>query len=568
MKHEAAANLFIIGAPRSGTSFLYEALGRHPEIYAPPVKEPHYYLAGNWFLGGPEEDAYRRPIREYLEGKRSSVWGGMVEDAADYGALYAPGASKRWRLEGTPNYLAEGTPLAEQIAASAGHDARAIAVLRDPVDRIVSHYRLYRQHGWESLAFADAVAAAPERCRSGWAPIWDYIRYSQYERAISEWSAVWGERLKVVSFDDLTWCPNEVVAELECWLGLDVGPAVPASFLNESLNRDGQFHATAEALLAGDSRLDIARERSVVRAAHNPIFVAPLVSVGMPVRNGAATISRALESLLTQSYPNLHIHVCDNASSDETAAIVQEFADADPRVTLHRFQDSVSIKDSYARAMATASGPYFMFSPADDVWAPGFVAAAVGRLQSNPELSVCCGQIELFDDDGSTRLSTGTRPILGRDPDKRWCRALLYSADASRLYGLIRTSALVRLFPDTEPEGWDHYAAAKLALRGEVASIEVLAMRRHQTPALTYRDRIFAQEPDFWGRLFVMRHVARLFRKDPEFNTRSLGARAALWSFVLLRTDLPLLGMRKGWLRAVFRATSGALALTSWILSR
>ena len=47
----------------------------------------------------------------------------------------------------------------------------------------------------------------------------------------------------------------------------------------------------------------------------------PLVSIGMPVKNGAKRIEQALNSLTNQSYENIEIIVCDNASKDGTAKI-------------------------------------------------------------------------------------------------------------------------------------------------------------------------------------------------------------------------------------------------------
>jgi len=37
-------NLFIVGAPRSGTTSLYNYLKQHPEVFMSPIKEPHYFL--------------------------------------------------------------------------------------------------------------------------------------------------------------------------------------------------------------------------------------------------------------------------------------------------------------------------------------------------------------------------------------------------------------------------------------------------------------------------------------------------------------------------------------------
>lgn len=52
----------------------------------------------------------------------------------------------------------------------------------------------------------------------------------------------------------------------------------------------------------------------------------PKVTICVPVRNGARTIQRTLDSLLNQDYPNYEIIVSDNCSDDDTANIVSQYA--------------------------------------------------------------------------------------------------------------------------------------------------------------------------------------------------------------------------------------------------
>lgn len=52
----------------------------------------------------------------------------------------------------------------------------------------------------------------------------------------------------------------------------------------------------------------------------------PLVSVGMPVYNGAKTLRRAMDSILGQDYSNFEFIISDNASTDETPEICREYA--------------------------------------------------------------------------------------------------------------------------------------------------------------------------------------------------------------------------------------------------
>jgi glycosyltransferase involved in cell wall biosynthesis len=58
----------------------------------------------------------------------------------------------------------------------------------------------------------------------------------------------------------------------------------------------------------------------------------PKLSVGLPVYNGEAFLRIALESIVTQDFPDFELILSDNASTDETAAICEEFARRDDRI--------------------------------------------------------------------------------------------------------------------------------------------------------------------------------------------------------------------------------------------
>ncbi len=286
-------------------------------------------------------------------------------------------------------------------------------------------------------------------------------------------------------------------------------------------------------------RMEVVQESATTINAHLAADAPPLVTIGMPVLNGAETIKASLQSLLSQTYQNLKIVVCDNASTDETATIVKSMAAQDARLQLKHFEERGDFLTSFQRAASAAAGEYFMFAPCDDRWAPDFIASAVKQMQVSPNASVCCGRIELLEDGKSIGPSGGIQPIQG-PASHRWREALLHTGDASRIYGLLRVSVLPGLFPETAPEGWDHYVAAKLALRGETIVIETLAMLRDRTSDEAYLAYIHQQEPTFWKQVFYLRHVRRLFLEDPEFDTGSLGAQMSLLGYILMHTYLPL----------------------------
>ena len=62
----------------------------------------------------------------------------------------------------------------------------------------------------------------------------------------------------------------------------------------------------------------------------------PVVSIGMPVRNGQKYIREAIDSLLAQTFEDLELVICDNCSTDATEEICREYMRQDSRVRYFR----------------------------------------------------------------------------------------------------------------------------------------------------------------------------------------------------------------------------------------
>lgn len=115
----------------------------------------------------------------------------------------------------------------------------------------------------------------------------------------------------------------------------------------------------------------------------------PLVSIGVPVFNGATTLGRALDSLLRQDYANLEIIISDNGSTDETPDICKEYAQRDPRITYHRAARNFGSPWNFNRVFELSSGKYFLWAAHDDERAESYVSECVNRLEQSPEAVLC-----------------------------------------------------------------------------------------------------------------------------------------------------------------------------------
>jgi glycosyltransferase involved in cell wall biosynthesis len=109
------------------------------------------------------------------------------------------------------------------------------------------------------------------------------------------------------------------------------------------------------------------------------------LSVVIPARNEAATITAQLDALLAQSWAgSWEVVVVDNGSTDDTVAVVERVSAADPRVRLVRATERAGL--NYARnvGIGAARGRSFALCDADDIVAPGWVAAMGDALAEHP----------------------------------------------------------------------------------------------------------------------------------------------------------------------------------------
>ncbi len=89
-----------------------------------------------------------------------------------------------------------------------------------------------------------------------------------------------------------------------------------------------------------------------------------LITVVMPVYNGAATLHEAISSLQAQTYPHWQLQVHDNCSTDESHAIVESFADE--RIKLISYDTFVPAWQSWNRCLGDIKGDFFQLLCADD----------------------------------------------------------------------------------------------------------------------------------------------------------------------------------------------------------
>jgi glycosyltransferase involved in cell wall biosynthesis len=119
----------------------------------------------------------------------------------------------------------------------------------------------------------------------------------------------------------------------------------------------------------------------MTRARMNNTY--PLVSIGLPVFNGAKFLRRALDSLQDQAYANFEIIISDNASTDETESVCREYAARDSCVRYIRQPENLGSHKNFNFVLQEARGEYFMWAADDDQWEPEYVQSMVTALEKD-----------------------------------------------------------------------------------------------------------------------------------------------------------------------------------------
>ena len=109
----------------------------------------------------------------------------------------------------------------------------------------------------------------------------------------------------------------------------------------------------------------------------------PQLSVIIPVHDEEPSLRRCIDSILSQSFKDLEIICVDDASTDASADILQEYVNREPRVHATAFQRRLGTVLARKLALLDAQGKYIMFADADDRFLPGACETAIGLIRES-----------------------------------------------------------------------------------------------------------------------------------------------------------------------------------------
>lgn len=136
----------------------------------------------------------------------------------------------------------------------------------------------------------------------------------------------------------------------------------------------------------------------------------PLVSVVTIVRNGADTLHRAIDSVLSQDYPWLEYIIVDGQSTDGTLDILRA---NDAQLALWVSESDEGISDAFNKGIAFSRGEIIGLLNSDDWYEPGAVSAVVKTMQRT-RADIVCGKLQYWEQGRKTYLVTSDPDLLER----------------------------------------------------------------------------------------------------------------------------------------------------------
>ena len=215
----------------------------------------------------------------------------------------------------------------------------------------------------------------------------------------------------------------------------------------------------------------------------------PKVSIGVPVFNGENYLREALESVLSQTFSNLQVIICDNASTDSTQAICEEFAGRDSRVAYVRNDSNIGVDLNFNRVLDLATAEYFKWVAHDDLLEPSYIEKCVQILDAHPDVVLCHSLTNVIDEEGRSLAiyDSGLRSARSIRQSTRFAALVLHQHICSEIFGLMRTDVARRSQRlEGNYHGSDRAMLAELSLLGRFAQIEepLFLNREHSARAV------------------------------------------------------------------------------------
>ncbi len=198
MSRQKKANLFVVGAMKARTTRFTDSLSKHLDIYMSPIKEPLYFVesapkqlyeASRFFdLGRYLENDFPEPLHI-----------AKVSTLQQYEQLFSLQKEEKYLAEASTFYL--HSPGSPQKIMDYNPNAKIIILLRNPLERAFSHYRMDVGLGREKRSFIEIMRNQIDQYKNGELAWYSYLGMSFYGERISVYKKHFNEVLVIFEGD-------------------------------------------------------------------------------------------------------------------------------------------------------------------------------------------------------------------------------------------------------------------------------------------------------------------------------------------------------------------------------
>jgi hypothetical protein len=202
-------NLFIVGAAKCGTTSLYYYLSQHPEVFNCPVKEPNHFITQF------QIDSLYGNLKQYKK-----LWSSYL-GLSKYLALYSNAKSFRITCDASVNYLRYAKEIAGKIKEF-NDEAKIIIILRNPVDRLFSHYHHSVRDGSITETFENLLTFEEQYCKMENNSRYSYKKNGLYYHNVKHYLDIFGQDKVLILFnEDLESNPQKLLSKVCDFLMID-----------------------------------------------------------------------------------------------------------------------------------------------------------------------------------------------------------------------------------------------------------------------------------------------------------------------------------------------------------
>ena len=207
-----------------------------------------------------------------------------------------------------------------------------------------------------------------------------------------------------------------------------------------------------------------------------------LVSVVLCTYNGARYVAEQLESILQQTYTNLEVIIADDASTDDTYAILKRHAAKDGRICLYQRPQNAGYNTNFSEACSKATGAFIAIADQDDVWEFEKVEKLVKKIGEDESIILVHGISARFEVKHQPHMRSLRLINYFRGNDIRLFYLANYISGHSILF---RKILLKKALPFPLHVDYDWWLAAHACVLGRIEFVnEILVWHRmHQTNA-------------------------------------------------------------------------------------